>query len=159
MGRRRRTRPDEQFAHVEWNSYPGGKQNPNFVEELKAVCRPMRRCCSCAQRRASKHAARLATEAGYAYAMDVLEGFEGARDEAYHRKTVEGWCKRNLPWHRGVARATLRPLSLLDDLVPHCTDALEQHRIGRQDLFCRPFFEVDRRRAKRSPRPGVAHGW
>ncbi|MNW19800.1 hypothetical protein D3C71_2199410 [compost metagenome] len=47
----------------------------------------------------SKHAARLAAEAGYSYAMDVLEGFEGARDEEYHRKTVEGWCKRNLPWH------------------------------------------------------------
>ncbi|MGO4281988.1 thiosulfate sulfurtransferase [Cupriavidus sp. OV038] len=92
--------PDEQFAHVEWNSYPGGKQNPNFVEELKArvpTDAPVLFLCRSAAR--SKHAARLATEAGYTCAMDVLEGFEGPRDEEYHRKTVEGWCKRNLPWH------------------------------------------------------------
>ncbi|AZG14177.1 MULTISPECIES: rhodanese-like domain-containing protein [Cupriavidus] len=92
--------PDEQFAHVEWSTYPGGTQNPNFVAELKARVpqdAPVLFLCRSAAR--SKHAARVATEAGYTLAMDVLEGFEGARDDAHHRKTVEGWCFRGLPWH------------------------------------------------------------
>ncbi len=69
--------PDAQFAHVEWMSYPGGAQNARFVEELKArvpADAPVLFLCRSAAR--SKHAARVATEAGYQYAMDVLEGFE-----------------------------------------------------------------------------------
>jgi rhodanese-related sulfurtransferase len=92
--------PDEQFAHVEWSTYPGGTQNPDFVAELKARVpqdAPVLFLCRSAAR--SKHAARIATEAGYQFAIDVLEGFEGARDDHHHRKTVEGWCFRGLPWH------------------------------------------------------------
>ncbi|WP_432257457.1 rhodanese-like domain-containing protein [Cupriavidus sp. TMH.W2] len=92
--------PDAQFAHVEWMSYPGGAQNARFVEELKARVPadvPVLFLCRSAAR--SKHAARIATEAGYHFAMDVLEGFEGNRDDHHHRKTVEGWCVRGLPWH------------------------------------------------------------
>jgi len=92
--------PDEQFAHIEWMSYPGGAQNANFVAELKArvpADAPVLFLCRSAAR--SKHAARVATEAGYQLAMDVLEGFEGNRDDHHHRKTVEGWCVRGMPWH------------------------------------------------------------
>ncbi|CAG2152198.1 rhodanese-like domain-containing protein [Cupriavidus plantarum] len=92
--------PDEQFAHVEWSTYPGGTQNPDFVAELRARVgedTPVLFLCRSAAR--SKHAARVATEAGFKYAMDVLEGFEGPRDDQHHRKTVEGWCFRGLPWH------------------------------------------------------------
>ncbi|GMG90388.1 rhodanese-like domain-containing protein [Cupriavidus metallidurans] len=92
--------PDEQFAHIEWMSYPGGAQNANFVAELKArvpADAPVLFLCRSAAR--SKHAARVATENGYLLAMDVLEGFEGNRDDHHHRKTVEGWCVRGLPWH------------------------------------------------------------
>jgi rhodanese-related sulfurtransferase len=92
--------PEAQSVHVEWSGYPGGAQNPRFIEELKArvpVDAPVLFLCRSAAR--SKHAARVATEAGYRLAMDVLEGFEGPRDEQHHRKTVEGWCVRGLPWH------------------------------------------------------------
>lgn len=92
--------PDAQFAHIEWMSYPGGAQNAHFVEQLQArvpVDAPVLFLCRSAAR--SKHAARVATQAGYQLAMDVLEGFEGARDDQYHRKTLEGWCVRGLPWH------------------------------------------------------------
>ncbi|MDR3383572.1 rhodanese-like domain-containing protein [Cupriavidus basilensis] len=92
--------PEAQLAHVEWSSYPGGTQNATFIAQLRARARtdvPVLFLCRSAAR--SKHAARVATEAGYQFAMDVLEGFEGARDEQHHRKTVEGWCFRGLPWH------------------------------------------------------------
>ncbi|MGY8525190.1 rhodanese-like domain-containing protein [Paracidovorax citrulli] len=92
--------PEDKMIHVEWSTYPGGQQNPRFVEQLNARIpqdAPVLFLCRSAAR--SKHAARVATEAGYRFAMDVLEGFEGARDTEHHRKTVEGWCVRGLPWH------------------------------------------------------------
>lgn len=91
--------PASQFVHVEWNRYPGGVRNPDFLAELEAAVpknAPVLFLCRSAAR--SKHAAAAATQAGYALAMDVLEGFEGAKDAAGHRKTVEGWCFRGLPW-------------------------------------------------------------
>lgn len=91
----------DQFTHVEWNQYPGGVRNPNFLNALEAAVpkkdAPVLFLCRSAAR--SKHAAKAAAEAGYTAAMDVLEGFEGAKDSEGHRKTVEGWCFRGLPWH------------------------------------------------------------
>ncbi|AOY93546.1 sulfurtransferase [Cupriavidus sp. USMAA2-4] len=92
--------PDAQQLHIEWITYPAGTQNPAFLDQLKArvpTGAPVLFLCRSAAR--SKHAARVATAAGYQFAMDVLEGFEGARNEQHHRKTVEGWCFRGLPWH------------------------------------------------------------
>ncbi|CAJ0807610.1 rhodanese-like domain-containing protein [Ralstonia sp. L16] len=89
-----------QFVHVEWNQYPGGVRNTNFLSALEAAVpkdAPVLFLCRSAAR--SKHAAAAAAQAGYAAAMDVLEGFEGAKDTEGHRKTVEGWCFRGLPWH------------------------------------------------------------
>jgi len=89
-----------QFVHVEWNQYPGGVRNANFLSALEAAVPkdvPVLFLCRSAAR--SKHAAAAAAQAGYATAMDVLEGFEGAKDTEGHRKTVEGWCFRGLPWH------------------------------------------------------------
>ena len=91
--------PSGQFVHVEWNQYPGGVRNPNFLSALEAAVpkdAPVLFLCRSAAR--SKHAAVAAAQAGYKQAMDVLEGFEGAKDGEGHRKTVEGWCFRGLPW-------------------------------------------------------------
>ena len=90
----------DQFTHVEWNQYPGGVRNANFLSALEAAVPkdvPVLFLCRSAAR--SKHAAVAAAQAGYTLAMDVLEGFEGAKDSEGHRKTVEGWCFRGLPWH------------------------------------------------------------
>jgi rhodanese-related sulfurtransferase len=90
----------DQFVHVEWNQYPGGVRNPSFLDVLEAAVprdAPVLFLCRSAAR--SKHAAMAAAQAGYKLAMDVLEGFEGAKDTEGHRKTVEGWCFRGLPWH------------------------------------------------------------
>ncbi|WP_186106506.1 rhodanese-like domain-containing protein [Burkholderia gladioli] len=90
---------DGQYAHIEWTRYPGGVPNPDFIEQLKAVAgpdTPVLFLCRSAAR--SKLAAVAAAQAGYTKAFDVLEGFEGAKDGQGHRKTVEGWCYRKLPW-------------------------------------------------------------
>ncbi|HEY5801484.1 MAG TPA: rhodanese-like domain-containing protein [Burkholderiaceae bacterium] len=91
--------PAEQHAGIEWNVYPAGSQNPGFIEQLKQVAAPddvLLFLCRSGVR--SRAAAALATQHGYAQSYDILEGFEGNKDENGHRKTVGGWCKAGLPW-------------------------------------------------------------
>lgn len=93
--------PGDQYQSIEWIRYPGGAINTEFLQDLAHVAdpssdTPLLFICRSAVR--SKQAARLATEAGYRIAIDVLEGFEGNKDAQGHRRTVEGWCFRGLPW-------------------------------------------------------------
>jgi rhodanese-related sulfurtransferase len=91
--------PEAQHAAVQWNLYPGGAPNPDFPGQLAAVAAPgdvVLFLCRSGVR--SRHAARVATEMGYGNAFDILEGFEGDRDQQGHRKSVGGWCKAGLPW-------------------------------------------------------------
>jgi rhodanese-related sulfurtransferase len=88
---------------VEWNSWPGGKQNPDFLRELQAQVRPsdapvMFLCRSGGR---SHNAAAVAAQAGYANAFNVLEGFEGDKDGDGHRNTLGGWRAAGLPWVQG----------------------------------------------------------
>lgn len=91
--------PEAQHAAVQWNLYPGGKPNPDFVAQLAQAATPdniLLFLCRSGVR--SRHAAKLATENGYTQCFDILEGFEGDKDAQGHRKTVAGWCKAGLPW-------------------------------------------------------------
>lgn len=93
------TVPPAQHAAVEWNGYPGGVPNPQFVQQLQAVAQPdevLLFLCRSGVR--SRHAAKAATENGFPHAFDILEGFEGDKDAEGHRKNVSGWCKHGLPW-------------------------------------------------------------
>jgi hypothetical protein len=38
--------------------------------------------------------------AGWKETYNVLEGFEGDKDGAQHRNTVNGWRKAGLPWNQ-----------------------------------------------------------
>jgi rhodanese-related sulfurtransferase len=91
--------PEAQHAAVQWNQYPGGVPNAEFGAQLAQVAgRDDVLLFLCRSGVRSRHAARVATEMGYPNAFDILEGFEGERDEQGHRKTVGGWCKAGLPW-------------------------------------------------------------
>ena len=89
-------------VEIEWNQYPGGTRNPNFVAELKRQVDPealvMFLCRSGAR---SVAAATAATEAGYNDCYNILEGFEGDKDASGHRNTVGGWRHAGLPWVQG----------------------------------------------------------
>ncbi len=89
-------------AHVEWNTWPEGKRNPNFAEQLEAAVPdkddPVLFLCRSGGR--SNAAAAVAATLGYTKALNVLEGFEGERNEDGHRGTVGGWKKAGLPWHQ-----------------------------------------------------------
>ncbi|AVR95691.1 rhodanese-like domain-containing protein [Pseudoduganella armeniaca] len=91
--------PEAQHGAVQWSTYPGGVPNPEFVAQLSAQAAPsdvLLFLCRSGVR--SRHAAKLATEHGFANSFDILEGFEGDKDAEGHRKTVGGWCKAGLPW-------------------------------------------------------------
>lgn len=93
------TIPDAQHAAVQWSTWPGGVPNPDFLAQLSAVAgkdEVLLFLCRSGVR--SRHSAKLATENGYTHCYDILEGFEGDKDSAGHRKTVGGWCKAGLPW-------------------------------------------------------------
>jgi rhodanese-related sulfurtransferase len=87
---------------VEWNAWPGGKPNPDFIPELEAQVRkdmPVMFLCRSGAR--SHNAAIAAAQAGYGESYNVLEGFEGDKDSEGHRNTSGGWRVAGLPWIQG----------------------------------------------------------
>lgn len=90
---------EQQHKSVQWNLYPGGTPNPEFMSQLSAtVGKDATILFLCRSGVRSRHAAKLATENGYPQCYDILEGFEGDKDADGHRKSVGGWCKAGLPW-------------------------------------------------------------
>ncbi len=89
-------------VEIEWNQYPGGVRNPNFIAELKRQVDPealvMFLCRSGVR---SIGAAAAANGAGYTNCYNVLEGFEGDKDANGHRGNIGGWRKAGLPWIQG----------------------------------------------------------
>ncbi|MBO0899328.1 rhodanese-like domain-containing protein [Cellulomonas sp. zg-ZUI222] len=90
-----------QAALVEWVSYPSGRPNAAFLDQLSAAGvapgdeRPVVFLCRSGQR--SIGAAQAATAAGYGPAYNVLEGFEGPTGPDGHRGHT-GWRAAGLPW-------------------------------------------------------------
>lgn len=101
-----RTRPELQYVGkvpgslaIEWQTWPGSKQNPEFIGELAAAAskdEPVMFLCRSGAR--SHYAAEAAMRAGWKETYNVLEGFEGDKDAAGHRNTTNGWRKAGLPW-------------------------------------------------------------
>jgi rhodanese-related sulfurtransferase len=84
---------------IEWNTYPEGRRNPAFLEQLAEAVRkdqPVMFLCRSGVR--SHHAAIAATEAGWTEAYNILEGFEGDKDAAGRRNVAGGWKFARLPW-------------------------------------------------------------
>ncbi|TAN50738.1 MAG: rhodanese-like domain-containing protein [Betaproteobacteria bacterium] len=87
---------------VEWNSYPGGVRNSDFVSQLAALTdKTDTLLFLCRSGGRSHFAASVATEAGWPDCYNVLEGFEGDRDPGQHRGSVNGWKVAGLPWVQG----------------------------------------------------------
>jgi rhodanese-related sulfurtransferase len=94
-------------VHVAWAEHPAWRPNPmQFVAQVKAALvklggeapeqRPILALCRSGIRSAA--AAQALATAGFTELYNVAEGFEGDRDEAGHRNTINGWRQRGLPW-------------------------------------------------------------
>jgi len=84
---------------VEWNSYPGGALNLDFINQLSDFVDPQETTMFiCRSGGRSHHAAIAATQSGFHHSYNVLEGFEGDKDPQGHRNTAGGWRVAGLPW-------------------------------------------------------------
>lgn len=89
-------------VEIEWQSFPSGQTNPDFLRELGArVDKEVPVMFICRSGARSHAAAAAAAAAAYSQAFNVLEGFEGDKDAQGHRNTVGGWRVAGLPWFQG----------------------------------------------------------
>lgn len=85
--------------HVAWKSGPDMKPNPRFVREVEAIApKSAVVLLLCRSGIRSAAAAEALTQAGFANAFNVLEGFEGELDKYQQRGTYNGWRHAGLPW-------------------------------------------------------------
>ncbi|MCH9638142.1 MAG: rhodanese-like domain-containing protein [Betaproteobacteria bacterium] len=86
---------------IELRTYPGMQPNSNFLDQLSdRVDKSATVLFICRSGARSNHAAAVATQSGFTDCYNVLEGFEGDKDEAGHRGTLSGWKVANLPWEQ-----------------------------------------------------------
>lgn len=86
-------------VEIEWQGWPGGTANPNFLARLRQEVDPQSLVLFlCRSGVRSHHAAALATTAGYPDCYNILEGFEGDKDASGQRGKLGGWRLAGLPW-------------------------------------------------------------
>ena len=85
---------------IEWNTWPKGERNATFADTLQREVpnKDTTLLFMCRSGARSSAAATLAAELGYTNVYNVLEGFEGDKNEAGQRNTVSGWRYHRLPW-------------------------------------------------------------
>ena len=87
---------------VEWQLFPTGQQNPQFLDELAAqgVTNDQAVFFLCRSGARSRFAAMTAAAAGFERAYNVTHGFEGPVDASGHRGSHAGWKADGLPWRQ-----------------------------------------------------------
>ena len=83
-----------------WKMFPSMNINAGFESDVEALGpsrdQPLLFLCRSGVR--SRSAAHAMTARGFTRCYNVTEGFEGDKDGAGHRGTINGWKVRNLPW-------------------------------------------------------------
>ena len=88
-------------VEIEWLTYPGMQQNPNFMAALEQqVDKEALVMFLCRGAHRSHIVATVATQAGYSDCYNVLEGFEGTRNSSNQRNALNGWRRKGLPWEQ-----------------------------------------------------------
>ena len=97
-------------VHVAWIDEPDWDVNPDFVKEIRKLMlgglsvseagedAPVILICRSGKR--SRAAGALLISEGLKKVFHIDEGFEGERDEDYHRSTLGGWRFHGLPWEQ-----------------------------------------------------------
>lgn len=85
--------------HVAWQLGAALIKNPRFTRELEQkASKTDILILLCRSGKRSAAAAEAAVKAGFLNVFNVLEGFEGDKDESHHRGEAGGWRRRGLPW-------------------------------------------------------------
>ncbi|MCX7140467.1 MAG: rhodanese-like domain-containing protein [Proteobacteria bacterium] len=104
-----RTRAEQEWVgrvpgsvEIEWNTWPGGSRNPNFMAEFETqVDKNAVVMFLCRSGVRSHNAAIAVAQAGHARAYNILQGFEGDKDPNGQRNKLGGWRFAGLPWTQG----------------------------------------------------------
>ena len=93
----------DRLLTIEWQSFPTGAVNPNFVQQVEdaGVPKSSEILAICRSGVRSIAAAEALTAAGFGSAYNVLEGFEGDKDGNGQRGKLGGWRFHGLPWQQG----------------------------------------------------------
>lgn len=93
----------QRLLTVEWQTFPTGEVNPNFVAQVEqaGVPKDAEVYALCRSGVRSIAAAKALTAAGFTAVYNVLEGFEGDKDASGQRGKVGGWKFHQLPWQQG----------------------------------------------------------
>lgn len=97
----------KQVLAVEWQTFPDGRIDPDFVGKLAALlgqvglAKDAEIFFLCRSGARSKAAAAAMAEAGYMRCRNVVDGFEGPLGPDRKRGTVAGWKAAGLPWRQG----------------------------------------------------------
>ena len=96
--------------NIPWKEAPDWTVNPDFVRQVREVLAkkfgsggeaesaPVLTICRSGKR--SLAAGEELAKNGFRKVYNVEEGFEGDRDGAKHRSTINGWRRHNLPWEQ-----------------------------------------------------------
>ncbi|MEX2524539.1 MAG: rhodanese-like domain-containing protein [Gammaproteobacteria bacterium] len=92
-----------------WKEAPDMQVDPEFVDKARDVLRKARPgrdpedlvvLTLCRSGGRSKAAGEALAENGFRNVINVVEGFEGDKDENNHRGNINGWRYHNLPWEQ-----------------------------------------------------------
>jgi len=87
--------------HVAWQTGAALIKNPRFLKELEQKApKTANILLLCRSAKRSALAAEAAAKAGFANVFNVLEGFEGDKDDHQQRGIAGGWRLRGLPWQQ-----------------------------------------------------------
>ena len=88
---------------AEWQAYPSMQVNQAFPQQLaqQGVTPDHKLLMLCRSGNRSRFAAMAMTSLGFSECYNIVEGFEGDRDDALHRGTLSGWKVAGLPWTQG----------------------------------------------------------
>lgn len=96
--------------HMPLKEPPGWDTFPDFVDKIRASLaehppigvsiedRPLLMLCRSGAR--SRQAGEMLIKDGFTNVYNVLEGFEGDKDDDGHRNSVNGWRFHGLPWEQ-----------------------------------------------------------
>ena len=84
---------------ISWKHWPSGELNPQFLPKLaRTIGFDSVVLFLCRSGVRSHAAAESSARAGYKFAFNILQGFEGDLNGAGQRGHVGGWRKAGLPW-------------------------------------------------------------